>query len=45
MDPVSEDYELGRLLACQGDEDGARKHLQLVLSGLSILLLTLLTIS
>ncbi|EIN05662.1 hypothetical protein PUNSTDRAFT_74230 [Punctularia strigosozonata HHB-11173 SS5] len=26
-------YELGRLLACKGDRDGARRHLELVLSG------------
>lgn len=27
------DYELGRLLACQGDKDEARRHLDLVFSG------------
>lgn len=27
------DYELGRLIACLGDEAGARKHFELVLSG------------
>ncbi|KDQ49454.1 hypothetical protein JAAARDRAFT_42869 [Jaapia argillacea MUCL 33604] len=26
-------YELGRLLACKGDKEGARKHFELVLSG------------
>jgi len=26
-------YELGRLLACKGDTEGARRHLDLVLSG------------
>lgn len=32
------DFELGRLLACAGDKEGARMHLELVLSGtLSIL--------
>lgn len=29
------DYEYGRLLACTGDTDGARRHLELILSGLS----------
>ena len=27
------DYELGRLLACQGDKESARRHLELVMSG------------
>lgn len=27
------DFELGRLLACKGDKEGARKHLELVMSG------------
>ena len=27
------DFEYARLLACQGDRDGARVHLELVLSG------------
>ncbi|KAI0085514.1 hypothetical protein BDY19DRAFT_438314 [Irpex rosettiformis] len=26
-------YELGRLLACKGDKEGAKKHLELVMSG------------
>lgn len=28
------DYELGRLLACKGDKEGARSHLELVMSGM-----------
>jgi hypothetical protein len=31
---VLQDYELGRLLGCQHDDAGARKHFDLVLSGL-----------
>jgi predicted ester cyclase len=27
------DYELGRLLVCQGDHDSARKEFELVISG------------
>ena len=27
------DYEYARLLACQGDKDGARRHLELLVSG------------
>ena len=27
------DYELGRLLACRGDKEAARRHLDLVMSG------------
>ena len=27
------DFEYARLLACQGDKDGARAHLEMVLSG------------
>ena len=30
------DYELGRLLACQGNKEEARRHLELVFSGKSI---------
>ncbi|KAI0920179.1 hypothetical protein AcW1_001987 [Taiwanofungus camphoratus] len=29
-------YEYGRLLACTGDTDGARRHLELILSGKSL---------
>ena len=33
--PISSpDYELGRLLACKGDKEGARSHLDLVMSGM-----------
>lgn len=32
-DIFNADYELGRLLACQGDEEGARNEFGLVLSG------------
>ncbi len=31
------DFELGRLLACAGDKEGARMHLELVFSGTLIL--------
>jgi hypothetical protein len=27
------DYELGRLLACKGDLAGARRHMELVMTG------------
>jgi len=31
--PYSLDYELGRLLACRGDTETAKKHFGLILSG------------
>lgn len=35
------DFEYARLLACQGDKEGARTHLELVLSGKSVVVVRL----
>lgn len=32
------DFEYGRLLACKGEKAQAREHLELVMSGMSLLL-------